>query len=134
MSLDTQFNSPDLASTIEADPCARASGTPTLDVRTLSRKNIALLIVFDAVAELRSVSRAAERLSLSQPAVSHAVARLRYMMNDRLFIRSPMGLVLTTRAEAMVEPARRILAKAHDILLTGASPAESPQVDAHAAD
>ena len=31
MSLDTQFNSPDLASTIEADPCAGASGTPTLD-------------------------------------------------------------------------------------------------------
>lgn len=134
MSLGAQLHSSDLASAIETVPCVEANGTPTLDVRTLSRKNIALLIVFDAVAELRSITRAAERLSLSQPAVSHAVARLRYMMNDRLFIRSPMGLVLTTRAEAMVAPARKILEKAHDILLTGSASAVSRHIDVHAAD
>ena len=134
MSLDSQFKSPGLASAMDQGPCGEANGIPTLDVRTLSRKNIALLIVFDAVAELKSVSLAAERLSLSQPAVSHAVGRLRCMMNDRLFVGTPIGLVLTTRAEAMVGPARRILERAQDILLPAAGLADSTPVDAHAAD
>jgi hypothetical protein len=43
-----------------------------------------LLIVFDAVMQDRSVTRAGSRIGLSQPAMSHALNRLRYMLKDEL--------------------------------------------------
>src|SRR6266851_4745403 len=48
-----------------------------------------LLIVFDAVMQERSVTRAGSRIGLSQPAMSHALNRLRYMLKDELFVRTP---------------------------------------------
>ncbi len=57
-----------------------------------------LLIVFDAVMQERSVTRAGGRIGLSQPAVSHALGRLRHMLRDELFIRTPEGMVPTPRA------------------------------------
>ncbi|HEY5412314.1 MAG TPA: LysR family transcriptional regulator, partial [Caulobacteraceae bacterium] len=48
-----------------------------------------LLRVFDALAEERSVTRAGERLGLTQSAVSHALNRLRYALEDELFLRGP---------------------------------------------
>src|SRR5947208_10339354 len=57
-----------------------------------------LLIVFDAVMQERSVTRAGGRNGLSQPAVSHALGRLRYMLKDELFIRTPDGMIPTPRA------------------------------------
>jgi DNA-binding transcriptional LysR family regulator len=49
----------------------------------------------------RNVTRAAARLSLTQPAVSHALARLRMVYDDPLFIRSAGGVRPTSRAEAL---------------------------------
>lgn len=89
----------------------------------LVRKNLALLIVFDAVAEARSVTVAAERLSLSQPALSHSLTKLRHMFDDPLFVRSRRGLLLTPRAEALVEPVRDLLASARAILRPTPAPA-----------
>ncbi len=87
-----------------------------IDPGALSRKNLALLIVFDVVAELRSVTLAAERLSLSQPALSHSLGKLRQLFDDPLFVRGRGTLVLTPRAEALVGPVRALLASAVSIL------------------
>lgn len=57
-----------------------------------------LLRVFDALFELRSVTRAASRLGVTQSAVSHALGRLRTTLNDPLFLRSSSGLQPTPRA------------------------------------
>lgn len=68
-----------------------------------------LLLVFDAVLRERSVMRAAEALGLSQPALSHALNRLRYLMKDQLFIRTPAGMMPTPRAEQLALPVRKAL-------------------------
>jgi DNA-binding transcriptional LysR family regulator len=57
-----------------------------------------LLRVFDALIEEHSVTRAGERLGLSQSAISHALNRLRYVLNDELFVRMPDGMRPTIRA------------------------------------
>ena len=58
-----------------------------------------LLHVFQAVHTARSVSRAAADLGLSQPAVSHALTRLRLTLKDPLFVRAPGGVAPTSKAE-----------------------------------
>ena len=68
-----------------------------------------LLIVFDAVMRERSVTRAGNGIRLSQPAMSHALSRLRYMLKDELFVRTPEGMVPTPRAEALAQPLRAAL-------------------------
>jgi DNA-binding transcriptional LysR family regulator len=83
------------------------------------RPDLNLLVVFEAVATCGSVSEAARRLSLSQPAVSHALNRLRDLVGDRLFVRSRAGLVPTTRAEAMIGPVRAMLANAGEVFAGG---------------
>ncbi len=60
-----------------------------------------LLRVLDVLLEERSVTRAGVRLGLTQSAVSHALSRLRHMLNDELFIRGPSGMAPTPRALEM---------------------------------
>jgi DNA-binding transcriptional LysR family regulator len=86
--------------------------------KNLSRADLNLLVVFDAVAQTRSVTVAADALSLSQPAVSHAVKRLRTLMGDPLFVRGRDGLVLTPRAEGSVAEVKAILAAIGRVLKT----------------
>lgn len=57
-----------------------------------------LLRVFHALAEEGSVTRAGVRLGLTQSAVSHALNRLRYLLDDQLFVRGPAGMRPTARA------------------------------------
>src|SRR5260370_8706354 len=70
-----------------------------------------LLIVFDAVMQGRNVPGAGQKCGLSQPAVSHALNRLRYMLKDQLFIRTPEGMVPTARAEQLAAPLRHALSE-----------------------
>jgi DNA-binding transcriptional LysR family regulator len=77
----------------------------------LSRVDLNLLVMFEAVLAERSVSRAAERLNLSPSAVSHALGRLRRLMNDPLFLKTPKGVAPTERALALAEPIADILAR-----------------------
>lgn len=70
-----------------------------------------LLIVFDAVMQERSVTRAGNRIGLSQPAMSHALNRLRHMLKDELFVRTPEGMVPTPRAEMLAPPLRNALSE-----------------------
>jgi DNA-binding transcriptional LysR family regulator len=66
-----------------------------------NRLDLNLLRVFDAIMGERSVLRAAQKICLSQSAVSHALARLRDTIGDELFIRTPAGMQPTVRALAM---------------------------------
>lgn len=68
-----------------------------------------LLKALDALIETRSVTRAADRLGLSQPAVSGMLARLRDVFGDPLFLRTQRGILPTPRAEALAAPVRRML-------------------------
>ncbi len=72
----------------------------------LAALDLNLLVVFDAIMRDRSVTRAGQRLGLSQPAMSHALTRLRHMLKDELFVRSPTGMVPTPRAEELATPIR----------------------------
>jgi DNA-binding transcriptional LysR family regulator len=82
-----------------------------MNLRTV---DLNLLVVFDAVMETRSVTRAAQRIALSQPAVSHALRRLREVLKDKLFVRTPDGMVPTPRAEQLAISVSRILRDVRD--------------------
>ncbi|HXF45696.1 MAG TPA: LysR family transcriptional regulator [Burkholderiaceae bacterium] len=69
-----------------------------------------LLRVFAAVHALRNVGRAAEALGLSQPAVSHALTRLRLQLRDPLFVRVAGGVAPTARADELAQAVERALA------------------------
>jgi DNA-binding transcriptional LysR family regulator len=68
-----------------------------------------LLVVFNAVAQEQNFTRAGQRLGMSQPAVSHALSRLRHVLKDELFVRTPEGMRPTPRAERMAGPVRAAL-------------------------
>jgi len=75
----------------------------------ISQLDLNLLRVFDAVARERHVTRAAQRLNLSQPAVSNALARLRTALGDELFLRRPGGVEPTALALSLATPVAEAL-------------------------
>lgn len=80
-----------------------------------------LLRVLDALLATGSVTAAAERMHLSTPAMSHALARLRDAFGDPLLVRAGRRLAPTPRALALAEPVRQLLAQA-DALREQADP------------
>lgn len=76
---------------------------------TLRSVDLNLLTVFDAVMQEQNITRAAQNLGMSQPAVSNAVARLKVMFNDDLFIRHGRGIQPTQRAKQLFGPLRQAL-------------------------
>lgn len=72
-------------------------------------KDLNLLLIFKSIGEFRNLSRAASSLSLSQPAVSHALNRLRENFGDPLFVRTSTGMEPTTRAQEILERLPSIL-------------------------
>lgn len=82
----------------------------------LSRVDLNLLVLFAAVFEEGHVGRAAERLSLTPSAISHGLGRLRRLLNDPLFLRTPKGVVPTDRAAALAQPVADLLARAQSIV------------------
>jgi DNA-binding transcriptional LysR family regulator len=82
---------------------------PTPPAVKLGAIDLNLLVVFDAVMQERNVTRAGQRLGLSQPAMSHALSRLRHTLKDDLFIRTPKGMSPTPRAEQLAVPVRTAL-------------------------
>lgn len=75
----------------------------------LSRADLNLLVLFEAVLQEGHVGRAAERLSLSPSAVSHGLGRLRRMLQDPVFLRTPRGVVPTARALELALPIAEVL-------------------------
>jgi DNA-binding transcriptional LysR family regulator len=76
----------------------------------LKHLDLNLLVVFDVVYSTRNISRAAEQLSLSQPAVSNALARLRELIGDPLFVRARRGVEPTLKADEIAQTVREALA------------------------
>lgn len=69
-----------------------------MDTRTLARIDLNLLVALQVLLEERNVSKAAERLFITQSAMSKTLGRLRELFDDPLFTRSSHGMVPTPRA------------------------------------
>jgi DNA-binding transcriptional LysR family regulator len=89
-------------------------------IAQLRQADLNLLVVFTALVEERSVSRAASRLFLSQPAVSRALQRLREMFHDDLLVRTTAGYQPTARGERLAQELSVMLPRL-DRLLSGAA-------------
>ena len=94
-----------------------------LNFRTL---DLNLLRVFDIVMTERNLTRAAERLSISQPAVSNALKRLKESVGEDLLTRTPSGVKPTPRAEALWPEVRRALGHLRAVFAPGEF---NPQAD-----
>ncbi len=77
----------------------------------LAGLDLNLLVALRALLAERHVTRAAERVGLSQPAMSHALGRLRTLLGDPILVRTPSGMQPTARAEAMRQPLESALAE-----------------------
>lgn len=87
--------------------------------RSLLQADLNLLKVFLVLLEERNVTHAAERLFVSQPAISKSLRRLRELFGDPLFVRSPSGLIATTRAEDLEAPVRHAIESLGYLLKSG---------------
>lgn len=86
-----------------------------MDIRSL---DLNLLVVFDAMLHHQSVSKAAEAIKLSQPAMSAAISRLRTLFDDPLFVRTKAGMEPTPKAKALSPSVRLVVQTIQtDILL-----------------
>lgn len=82
----------------------------------LRNVDLNLLVILDVLLTERHVSRAAARLNMSQPAASHALARLRELLDDQLLIREGAGLSLTIKAMEIAKPLTEILSGVRSVL------------------
>jgi DNA-binding transcriptional LysR family regulator len=88
----------------------------TRDMTSLRRIDLNLLVALDALLRERHVTRAAQAIGLSQPAMSSALGRLRLVFKDELLVRTAAGMQPTPRAEALIEPVRQALAQVERVL------------------
>ena len=77
----------------------------TMHEMDLLKLDFKLLLALRALLEEHNVTRAGERVGLSQSATSHALSRLREVFHDPLLVRSGKEMFTTPRAEALLEPA-----------------------------
>lgn len=79
----------------------------------LANVDLNLLVVFEALYQTRNVTAAGRRLNRAQPSVSNALARLRTLLNDPLFVRSGGGMAPTPRAHQLMPQIRQVLEQIH---------------------
>ena len=91
---------------------------------SIRRFDLNLLLTLDVLLREKSITRAAERLSLSQPAVSGALNRLRALLDDPLLVRAGREMELTARGQALVDPVRLAILQIEAAL--GADPEFAP--------
>ena len=77
-----------------------------------------LLVCFDALMSERNVSKAAEKVFLSQSGMSHALSRLRTLLDDPILMRTEQGMMPTPRALEMEVPVREMLNRINRTLYT----------------
>lgn len=111
-----QIAMPAYGTNLSGGPRNRGTGRPTFSGQGLPTApmnlrsiDLNLLLVFEALMAERSVTRAAEKVGVSQSAMSHGLRRLRATFNDDLVKRTPRGLVPTRRALSLVDPIRTAL-------------------------
>jgi len=82
----------------------------------LAALDLNLLVALEALLEEASVGRAADRVALSQPAMSHALKRLRLLLGDPLLVRVGPRMQLTARGQALRYPVNDVLSRVRDLL------------------
>src|SRR3954467_15830894 len=82
----------------------------------LAGTDLNLLVLFETVMQERHVRRAAGRLHVSPSAVSHGLSRLRQLLGDPLFLRTPRGVVPTDRANQLSESIADILVRVRNVV------------------
>lgn len=82
----------------------------------ISRINLNLFVVFESIYTERGITRASDALKLTQPAVSHALGRLRELVSDPLFVREGNVMTPTPLAHELIGPVRRALREIEDSL------------------
>lgn len=87
-----------------------------LNAAQLLRIDLSLLVLFSAVLEERHVARAARKLNLTPSAVSHGLGRLRRLLQDPLFLKTPTGVAPTARAMALAAPVAEILTRIYHVI------------------
>src|SRR5690625_3969195 len=90
----------------------------SIDHFDLRNFDLNLLVAFDAMMSERSVTRAAKRLRIHQPAMSHSLSVLRRMLDDELFVRVGTQMQPTVRAQALARSVRHALSMMQDIIHT----------------
>jgi DNA-binding transcriptional LysR family regulator len=85
----------------------------------LRRLDMTLLLVLDGALRHRKLTSVAQQLGLTQPAISHALTRLRDILGDPLFVRRSNGVQPTPRALALAQPVAQTLATLRDALQQG---------------
>jgi DNA-binding transcriptional LysR family regulator len=88
-------------------------GKNTMSLRSV---DLNLLVALNALLSERHVTRASERVGLSQPAMSNALNRLRAMFGDELLVRTSTGMQATPRAIELAEPLRQLLRQVKRVL------------------
>jgi DNA-binding transcriptional LysR family regulator len=84
----------------------------------LLRIDFSLLVLFSTVFEEGHVARAAQRLNLTPSAVSHGLRRLRGLLHDPLFLKTPSGVKPTDRARELAGPVAEVLMRVEGIVLS----------------
>lgn len=85
------------------------TGRKGIGVKKVSRFDLNLLAVFEAIYSRGGVTQAARHLNLSQSAISHALGRLRQAFGDELFVRMGNGLVPTALSRSIIDPVRDVV-------------------------
>jgi DNA-binding transcriptional LysR family regulator len=114
-----------MSSTLGKHRIAHQTRVLTLRLRLVQSADLNLLAVLDALLQEGSVTGAAARLSLSPPAVSRSLGRLRRVTGDPLLVRAGRTLVPTPAAEAMRGPAHEALVAAQALLSPRTTPTDA---------
>jgi len=86
--------------------------------RSLTQIDTNLLVALDILLELRSVTKAANKMHVTQPAMSQTLRRLRHLFDDPLLVRVKGEMALTPRAKHLVTPLRQALTQLRGVLET----------------
>src|ERR1700727_2987655 len=96
-------------------------------LQTLRQVDLNLFVTFAVIAEEKSITAAAEKLHLSQPAVSRALKRARLMFQDDLLVRSPNGFELTLRGRKLLDELNQLLPNIERLVVPNVfNPAREP--------
>ena len=88
---------------------------PTMNVASL---DLNLLVALDALLQEESVSRGGQKIGLSQPAMSHALGKLRDLLGDPLLVRTGGRMTLTLRAQSMKHAVQDALERVHEVFVS----------------
>lgn len=111
-----QRKSGSASSTDGGQPPVTDGGQPPVAAARPTKVDLNLLVPLNALLSERSVTRAAERVSVSQPAMSTALAKLRRHFNDPLLVRAGRAMVLSPLAESLVDPVKELLGGMYEVL------------------